>query len=88
VEFAAGNIHRQHVRWEKGGEVWVNRGAEPWSAAGHVLPQFGFYVRAGAAEAAVETRDGKRVEWSRSPEGKYADGQFTLTAGSVRRLPE
>ena len=28
VEFAGDNIHRQHVKWERGGEVWVNRGAE------------------------------------------------------------
>jgi hypothetical protein len=27
VEFAGGNLHRQYVRWDNGGEVWVNRGA-------------------------------------------------------------
>ncbi len=27
-EFAGGDLHRQHVKWEGGGEVWVNRGAD------------------------------------------------------------
>jgi hypothetical protein len=75
-EFAGGNLHRQHVRWSDGGEVWVNRGADDWQAGGHTLPQYGFYARipvaGGLAEAAIERRDGVIVEWARSPENVYA----------------
>ena len=31
VEYAGGDLHRQHVRWSGGGEVWVNRGESDWS---------------------------------------------------------
>jgi hypothetical protein len=71
VEFAGGNLHRQYVRWDNGGEVWVNRGAEDWAVAGHVLPEYGFYARVpareGVIEAAIERRDGVIVDWARSP---------------------
>ncbi len=87
VEFADGNIHRQHVAWERGGQVWVNRGSEPWTVEGHTLPQYGFYLRAGGVEAAIELRDGKRVEWSRSPGRRYEDGRLTLPSGQVQELP-
>lgn len=87
VDFAGGDIHRQHVKWERGGESWVNRGAEPWTVNGHTLPQYGFYVRTGDAEAAVETVNGQRVEWSRSPQGRYADGRRTFAGGRVMELP-
>jgi len=87
VEFVGDNIHRQHVRWEKGGEVWVNRGAEAWTVAGHTLPQYGFYVRAGDVEAAVELKEGNRVEWSRSPRWRYEEGRRRSVAGEVRELP-
>ncbi len=49
--WAGGEIHRQHVKWERGGEVWVNRGAEPWTVASRTLPQHGFYIPSGAASA-------------------------------------
>ncbi len=87
VEFADGDIHRQHVKWERGGEVWVNRGAVPWRVAGRTLPQYGFYVRAGDCEAGVETRDGVRVEWSRSPAYRFEDGKRILPDGAVTELP-
>lgn len=87
VEFAGNNIHRQHVKWERGGEVWVNRGAEPWTVAGHTLPQYGFYLRIGAVEAAIETVNGQRVEWSRSPAGRYENGRRTLASGKTLELP-
>jgi hypothetical protein len=88
VEFAGGDIHHQHVKWERGAEVWVNRGAEPWTVAGHTLPRYGFYVKAGAVEAAVELRDTRRVEWSRSPEGRYEEARFTSASGKVMTLPD
>ncbi|MCX7428135.1 MAG: hypothetical protein NTW96_21205, partial [Planctomycetia bacterium] len=40
-----GNLHRQHVRWSGGGEVWVNRGKTDWTVAGATLPEFGFLAR-------------------------------------------
>jgi hypothetical protein len=78
VEFAGGDLHRQHVRWDNGGEVFVNRGAGDWDVDGHVLPRYGFYARVpvegGQVEAAVERRGAALAEWSRSPEMSYSDG--------------
>jgi hypothetical protein len=88
VEFAGGNIHRQHVRWEHGGKVWVNRGAEPWTVEGHILPQYGFYLRIGPVEAAVEKRGAERVEWSQSPAFHYEGGKRITPDGVVKELPE
>lgn len=87
VEFDGNNIHRQHVRWGRGSDVWVNRGAEPWTVAGHTLPRYGFYLRAGAVEAAIELVSGVRVEWSRSPAARYERGRQTLPSGQVTDLP-
>ena len=82
-EFAGGNLHRQHVKWENGGEVWVNRGADDWTVDGHTLPQYGFYARVpasdGVTEAAIERRDGVIVEWSRSPGMTYSNARPTVT---------
>jgi hypothetical protein len=77
VEFVDGDIHRQHVRWEGGGEVWVNRGDTDWSVAGnHGLPPYGFYASVrdakGAEHLAAIERDGAGVkEWSKQPAGLY-----------------
>jgi hypothetical protein len=87
VEFAENNIHRQHVRWNGGADVYVNRGAEPWTVEGHTLPQYGFYFHAGRVEAAIETRGSSRVEWSRSPRQTYEDGKRTTASGQVQPLP-
>ena len=84
VEFDGGSLHRQHVSWEGGGEVWVNRGASEWSVAAHILPQYGFYARipvsGGVVETAIETRAGTVVEWSRSPEAFY-QGEYRVARG-------
>lgn len=87
-----GDIRRQHVKWEGGGEVWVNRGEADWRVAGHILPQYGFYARVqdarGPLEAAIERRDGKVIEWASSPSAIYRDG-FRLTRdGMLTPLPE
>lgn len=87
VEFDGGNIHRQHVKWERGGEVWVNRGAEPWTVAGRTLPQYGFYLKIGAVESAVELKNGKRIEWSQSPAGRYENGRRLSASGALTELP-
>ena len=89
VEFSGGDLHRQHVRWDNGGEVFVNRGASDWEVDGHVLPQYGFYARVpvedGQVEAAVERRDTVVAEWSRSPEMSYSDG-FRVSRDGVGLL--
>jgi hypothetical protein len=85
-ELADGNIHRQHVQWQGGAEVWVNRGEADWNVAGHTLPQYGFYARVsgehGPVEASIERRDGSIVEWANSPGAVYRDG-FRLTRDGV-----
>jgi hypothetical protein len=97
VEFAAGNLHRQHITWDNSGEVWVNRGADDWTVAGHSLAQYGFYARIPAgkenAEAAVERLGGAVVEWARSPDMLYVNPRTggpvsigPLTAAAAVRL--
>ncbi len=79
VEFDGNNPHRQHVTWDNGAEVWVNRGAEEWTAAEHVLPRYGFYAKSpvdgGILETAIERRGGGIAEWSRGPDGFYVNGR-------------
>jgi hypothetical protein len=86
VEFAAGDLHRQHVLWSNGAEVWVNRGATEWLASGHVLPQYGFYARFPGGAAAIENRDGARIEWSRTADAIYENGARTAS-GHTTALP-
>jgi hypothetical protein len=79
VEFAGGDIHRQHVTWDNGAEVWVNRGATDWKVGERTLPPYGFYARAplpeGQVEAAIERQTAGTVEWSRSPGSYYYNGR-------------
>ncbi|MBI4877597.1 MAG: hypothetical protein HY822_23445, partial [Acidobacteria bacterium] len=82
--FAAGDLHRQQVAWSGGGTVWVNRGRTDWSAGGHTLPEYGFYARAGAVEAAIERLAGGVVEWARTPELYYVNARgASVTLGPV-----
>jgi hypothetical protein len=95
VAFDGDDIHRQRVRWARGGEVVVNRGSGDWNVSGHTLAPYGFHVRApgpdGTYEAAVERRGGALAEWSRSPSMLYVNGRGSetdfgevLTRGAVR----
>ena len=81
VRFADGDIHRQEVRWDNGAEVYVNRGGSDWNVNGRVLPQYGFYARipagSGTVEAAIESRNGHRLEWARSAESWYFNTRVT-----------
>jgi hypothetical protein len=90
-EFAGSDIRRQHVSWEGGGEVWVNRGTADWAVEGHTLPQYGFYARVpsgeGPIEAAIERRDGLVIEWARSPGNVYANAR-PVVPEEPRRTPE
>ncbi|MGC8642635.1 MAG: DUF5696 domain-containing protein [Isosphaeraceae bacterium] len=94
VEYVGGDLHRQHVRWSGGGEVWVNRGSTDWTVGGgRILPQYGFLALAhteeGTVEAAVELRNGLIVESSRSPRLVYvnargnADGRARITPAAT-----
>ncbi|MGQ9914512.1 MAG: hypothetical protein ACUVQQ_09225 [Thermogutta sp.] len=86
VEFVGGDIHRQHVRWQQGGEVWCNRGTTDWEVQGAILPQYGFVAKVPlcsvgdgdptqVVEAAVVRKDGVIVEYSRSPHWLYVNGR-------------
>ncbi len=77
VEYDGGSIHRAHVSWENGVDVYVNRGAGDWTTAGHTLPQYGFYLksRSGDVEAAIERLEGGTVEWAKSPAAVYVNGR-------------
>lgn len=79
VEYVDGDLHRQHVRWSGGGEVWVNRGESDWNVAGSILPQYGFLASAptgkGVVSASILRRDGVIVEMARSPERFYVNGR-------------
>jgi hypothetical protein len=79
VDFSDGDIHRQHVRWSGGADVWVNRGESEWTVSGHTLPQYGFLARvpteAGLVTAAVCRRQGLIVEQCESPSSVYVNGR-------------
>jgi len=88
VEFVGGSLHHQHVRWNNGAEVWVNRGPGEWQVEGHILPQYGFYGRVpvtdGTIEAAIEVLEGVIVEWSQTPEQVYANARPIVLDESFR----
>jgi len=79
VEYVGGDLHRQHVTWSGGAEVWVNRGETDWDLDGRTLPQYGFLARVpgdrGTGEAALERRGGVVVEWAASPAHVYVHGR-------------
>ncbi|MGB9877001.1 MAG: hypothetical protein ACPLPS_04455 [bacterium] len=87
VQFVEGDIHKQFVKWDNGGEVWVNRGKEDWQVEGHILPQYGVYARVPAAdgtvEVAIEKKEGVIVDWSRSPSMLFVNARPVVS----ERLP-
>jgi len=82
-----GDIHRQYVRWEGGGEVWVNRSDADWPLEARVLPPYGFHARIpqgdGYTEAAIERRGGAIVDWSRGTDGYYVNARPDLEQREV-----
>lgn len=90
VEFAGGDLHRQHVRWSGGGETWVNRAAGDWSVGEACLPEYGFLARAstphGPVETAIRRRQGLIVEESRWPDGLYVNGRQPVDGPRPIRL--
>ncbi len=87
VHFAADDLHRQHIQWSGGGDVWVNRGSIDWKVAGRTLPPYGFYARVltdrGLVAASITRRDGIIVEEAHGPDHVYVNGRAVIDA----RLP-
>jgi len=87
VEFAGDDVHRQHVRWSGGGDVWVNRGAKDWQLPGGQppLPQYGFLARVSTADgvvtAAISRRDGLIVETASSSDQLYVNARQMVATG-------
>jgi len=75
VTFADDNIHRQHVTWDNGTRVWVNRGQSDWIVHGHVLPQYGYLVEGKDLFSTIERRDGVIVEHTGGPAGVYCNAR-------------
>jgi hypothetical protein len=94
VEYVGDDLHRQHVRWSGGGEVWVNRGDSDWAIAGQgpVLPPYGFLARvptgsgSSTVEASITRRAGLIVEEARSNDQLYVNGRLLLD-GPARIRP-
>jgi hypothetical protein len=90
VEFVHGDLHRQHIQWSGGGQVWVNRGREDWSVEGQVLPEFGFLARIptpqGMLEAAIARQEGLICESARGPDELYVNGRAGGQGGLSERL--
>jgi hypothetical protein len=90
VEYVGDDLHRQHVRWSGGGQVWVNRGDSDWATGGQVLPPYGFLARvspeSGTVEASITRRAGLIVEEARSKDQLYVNGR-ALTDGRARIRP-
>ena len=64
------DIHEQRSVFSTG-EVWVNRATNRcWTVAGHVLPPYGMYAKAGDCEAGIVRKDGVDVRFAKSP-GKF-----------------
>ena len=62
ADFADGDLHRVHVKWKSGAEVWVNRGTNDWAVSQRVLPPFGYLARSGKIESSIERVAGRVVE--------------------------
>ncbi|MBC7287754.1 MAG: hypothetical protein H5T86_06860, partial [Armatimonadetes bacterium] len=85
VEFVDDNIHRLHSTFSDGGEVWVNRGQEPWQVANVTLPQYGFLARSGDCRAEIILRDGIPARMAQSPGVIFVDPRapYLDTSGRV-----
>jgi hypothetical protein len=83
AEFADEDIHRVHVKWKSGAEVWVNRGTNDWSVSQRVLPPFGYLARNGAVESSIDRMAGRIVERSESARGTYFNPRSTADADAV-----
>ena len=69
------NVRQQHTAFSQGGRVWANRGSNVWSAAGHALPQYGFYVQTRNGEAGVVRLNGRRAGFAITGTAFFADAR-------------
>lgn len=74
-EFVGDNIHCQHTVFGGGGEVWVNRGDEPWTVQGVTLPKYGYLARSGNVVSSITLRDGLSVGYAHSPQATFVDSR-------------
>ena len=81
VDFDTHSLHRQHVRWENTGDVWVNRGEDTWQVGTHELPQYGYYADLGDVTSAIELKEGIVVEWSTTSDTRYVNARPVVTRG-------
>ena len=88
VRFADGDIHRQTIDWQSGGQICVNRGSNDWRVADRVLPQYGYHARNGAIESSIERIDGRVVEQSRGPGHWYFNARGFGPEGQLAIRPE
>ncbi len=100
VEFADGDLHRQHVAWTGNGgyDTWVNRGEQDWTISVNgrdiVLPQYGFLSTHGKGVplAGITRNDGVIVEWSESggdayeEYGRYYNARPPMGVAAVMRV--
>jgi hypothetical protein len=68
-------VRQQHTTFSRGGDVWVNRSSNAWSAAGHALPEYGFFAKTRRAEAGVVTLDGHRAGFAKTDDAFFADAR-------------
>lgn len=74
-EFVGDNIHRQHTTFGGGGQVWCNRGEEPWEVQGVVLPKYGYWAQSGNVTSGIILKDGISAHWAQSPGVLFADSR-------------
>ncbi|MBR4901892.1 MAG: hypothetical protein IKZ46_13215 [Victivallales bacterium] len=77
-EFVGGDIHHQHVKWDNGADVWINRSETPWKLAnGRVLPAYGFHVTYPQGELTLETVNGLVREYARCDSHEFFNARNT-----------
>jgi hypothetical protein len=77
VALVDGDLHRMHVRYANGAQVWVNRGQSPWQVEGQTLGRFGYLVRAGGIEQQLTLEAGQPFEVLRASDLLYVDFRGT-----------
>ncbi|TWU36103.1 DUF5696 domain-containing protein [Novipirellula artificiosorum] len=86
VEFVEDTLHRQHVRWSGGGDVWVNRATSDWQLDGMTLPPFGFAAKLptehGDVTASITRRAGLIVEQASAADTLYVNARSTIGGGA------
>ena len=76
-EFVGGDIHHQHIQWDNGADVWINRSEKPWAIGGRILPAYGFYVNYPQGELTLETVNGIVREYARCDSHEFFNARNT-----------